>query len=165
VSAWARRLVSLRGRGAKAVLRCHDAQEAVSARLDGERLTVPTAALGAHLDGCRACRDFETDVMALGRRLSLRAPRPAPAELLNTLVAVLEPAPRPRFWSARQWRSDHGPSSGLARVTGWAAAVVPAGLVAVALPLGVGSHPNLVPTRPPTPCTVGLAHLHLQPRG
>ena len=38
----------------------------------------------------------------------------------------------------------------------WAAAVMPAALVAVALSLGVGCRPRLVPTRPVSPCTIGL---------
>jgi predicted anti-sigma-YlaC factor YlaD len=149
----------LRGKGA--VVRCEDAQEAISARLDGERHPVAGAALEMHLGNCQSCRDFEAEVVDLGRRAGLRSPRSVPEDLLAMLVPVLKPAPPPHFPSRRRRRWEQGYRPGWARTAQWAGAIVPAVLVSVALPLGLGSQPRLVPTRPPSPCTIGLIARHL----
>ena len=60
---------------------CEEAQEAISARLDGERHPVAGAALEMHLGNCQACRGFEAEVVDLGRRAGLRSPRTAPEDL------------------------------------------------------------------------------------
>lgn len=157
----------LRGRPGRhqAVVRCEDAQEAISARLDGERLLFPRPALDAHLVSCQACRDFEAGAVALGRQVRLRAPRPAPEDLLATLVPLLEPVGRSVFASVRQRRLDTGSRFSPVHAAGWAATTVPATLAAVAISLGVGTHPHMVPTRPPSPCTIGLIPRHLQHGG
>jgi predicted anti-sigma-YlaC factor YlaD len=158
-------VTSGRFRRKRVVTRCEDAQEAISARLDGERLPFLGAAFEMHLGNCQACRDFEAEVVDLGRRAGLRAPRVVPEDLMATLVPLLEPAPRPRFPSLRPRRREQGYHPGRARTAQWAGAIVPAVLVSVALPLGFGSQPRLVPTRPPSPCTIGLIARHLSGDG
>lgn len=144
---------------------CEDAQEAISARLDREWHPAQGAPLGAHLANCLACRDFDADIASLGRRAGLRSPRPAPAALVATLVPLVEAGRRPLLAGARLRRDGHGFGSGWARTVRWAVATVPAVVVFVALPLGVGSKPRLVPTRPPSPCTAGLVARHTSRRG
>ena len=85
----------VRLRRKRAILCCDEAREAISARLDGERPPFPAPSLDAHLVACQACRDFESAVLAIGRRLSLRASRPVPDDLVETLVALMGPPPRP----------------------------------------------------------------------
>ena len=158
-------MTSGRFRGKGVVVRCEDAQEAISARLDGERHPVPGAALEMHLGNCQACRDFEAEVLDLGRRAGLRSPRAVPEDLLAMLVPVLKPASPPHFPSLRPRRWEQGYRPGRARKAQWAVAIVPAVLVSVALPLGLGSQPRLVPTRPPSSCTIGLIARHLSGEG
>lgn len=157
--------------GRRALARCAEAQEAVSARLDGEPSSMAGSALDLHLARCQECRDFEMAAVAFGRRARLRAPRPVPEDLVAKLVPLLEPA-RPGLVAAvRQWRGRAGPGSGWAgsgwAATGWAStarwagALAPAVAAVIAISIGVGSHPHLVPTRPPSPCTVGLVVHHV----
>ena len=136
---------------------CDEAQEAISARLDGERPPPAGAALDAHLVSCQACRSFESGAVALGRSVRLREPRPVPDNLVATLVPLLGPEPT-GLWASVRKRRWGPPRYGLywASTARWAGAVVPVALAVVGISLGVGSHPHLVPTRPPSPCTIGL---------
>ena len=149
----------------RAAVRCEAAQGAISARLDGERPPLAGPALDAHLAGCPVCRDFETAAVALGRQARLRAPRPVPGELVAALVPLLEPA-RPGFLgSALQRPRKWGYGLAWAGTARWAGAIAPAVVAAVAISVGAGPHPHLVPTRPPSACTMGLAAQHPQRGG
>jgi hypothetical protein len=117
-----------------------------------------------HLAHCQECRDFEMAAVALGRPARLRAPRPVPEDLVTKLVPLLEPAPLGLVAAVRRWRWREAPGSGWASggwasTARWAGALAPA-VAAVAISIGVGSHPHMVPTRPPSPCTVGLVAHH-----
>jgi RNA polymerase sigma-70 factor (ECF subfamily) len=135
-------------------LSCELARESVSVRMDGERPAAPRRALAAHLATCRDCRAFEAGASTLAeRRLSVRAPRPVPTDLAaslalllptgSTVAAVRPPTQRRR---AIRWR----------RASQWAAAVTMAVAAVVAFPLAASSHPRMVPSRQPTPCTASL---------
>jgi predicted anti-sigma-YlaC factor YlaD len=158
-------VTSGRFRRKRVVTRCEDAQEAISARLDDERHPVPGAALETHLGNCQACRGFEAEVVDLGRRAGLRSHRVVPDDLMAVLAPLLKPTPRPDFPLLRPRRREQGYRPGWARTAQWAGAIVAAVLVSVALPLGLGSQPRLVPTRPPSPCTIGLIARHLSGEG
>ena len=153
-----------RSRARAAVVTCEGAKESISARLDGERHPLAEPALAHHLAGCRACRDFEADAVAIGRRALLRAPRPVPGDLVASLVPLLEASPTGLLATKRHRHRARAPSFGWTSSARWAAALVPAATAIVAVSVGVGSNPHLVPTRPPSPCTVGLMARHL-PRG
>jgi hypothetical protein len=142
---------------------CEDAQQALSARFDDEPLPLPGAVLDTHLVTCQACQDFQTNIVTLGRLAPLRAPRRVPEDLLATLAPLLGPASGPESLGHTQLR--RGPRFGSLLNFGWAAPTVPATLALVAISLGVGTHPHMVPTRPPSPCTVGLIERHLQRGG
>lgn len=157
----ARRPAAGRGRRKSPPIGCEEAQEAVSARLDGEWHPSLGAALEEHLANCYACREFQADVASLERRGRLRSPQPVPEDSVATLAPLLEPGRRALLASARRWHHHCGLGSGWARTVRWTVAVAPAVIVLVALPLGVGSRPRLVPTRPPSPCTLGLVARHL----
>ena len=146
------------GRRRSPVIGCEEAQEAISARLDQEWHRAVGAALDGHLVNCQACRVFKADAAGLGRRARLRSPSPCPG-LLATLTPLLEPGRRTLLASARV-APPLRPGSGWARTVRWAGAMVPAVVVLVAFPLGVGSQPRLVPTRPPSACTLGLVARH-----
>jgi predicted anti-sigma-YlaC factor YlaD len=146
--------------GRRAVVGCDEVQEAISARLDGERPPHAQAAVDGHLAGCGACRDFQTEVVALGRLAHLRTPRPVPADLLATLAPLVEPARPGLRGSARYLGPGERSGPGWTRTARWAGAMVPAALAVVAIIAGVGSPPRLVPTRPPSPCTIGLVAHH-----
>jgi len=152
-----------RRRGSARPVACQEAVEAISARMDGEALPVAARDLDAHLASCAACRHFAAEAVALGRQVRLRPARPVPVDLTPKLAALLEaPAPAlPREWKSRFAR---GAGPGWAGRAQWAGATMSVAFVALAISLGVGSHPRLVPTRPPSPCTVGLL-AHHRPRG
>jgi len=142
----------------KATVACEEALEAISARMDGEGSPVSDRDLDNHLAGCRLCRDFEVQVTALGRPAPLTSARPIPEDLVPKLTSMVDP-PRRRFarvgirrplLHTRRWASGFQ----------WAGATLPAVLAAVAISMGAGSHPHLVPTRPPSPCTAGLVVHH-----
>ncbi len=151
----------VRLRRKRAIVCCEEARETISARLDGEQPPFSAPSLEAHLVACQACQDFESAVLAIGRRLSLRASRPVPADLVETLVALMGPPPRPILVPLGRRRSGTGSGFGHGPTVRWAAAILPAALAATAISFGVGSHPRLVPTRPPSPCTIGLIARHL----
>lgn len=58
-------------------MRCDDAREALSARLDGEQLPVPEAALAAHVDACPGCAAWVEAATAASRRVRVRLAEPA----------------------------------------------------------------------------------------
>jgi predicted anti-sigma-YlaC factor YlaD len=141
-------------------LSCRHAQEAISARQDGEPLPVRMAALDAHFTVCPACRALRDRVASTlpDQRLSLRTSRTPPPALIRDLVALLEPPPFGAAQVARRrgrMRRATGRRS-LARATQWTAATAVVVVAAIALPIGAGAHPRLVPSRQPTTCTAGL---------
>ena len=91
----------VRLRTKRVIVGCEEAREAISARFDGEQPPFPAPSLDAHLVACQACRDFESAVPAIGRPLSLRASRAVPDDLVETLVALMSPPPRPMFGTPR----------------------------------------------------------------
>jgi hypothetical protein len=119
--------------------------------------------LDAHVEACEACQDFEADAVAIGRRLRLRAPRPVPDGLVETLVPLLGPSGTTLVTLPFTRRRPRGGSrrSRWARTAGWAGVMAPVVLAAVALAVGVGADPHLVPTRPPSPCTFALLERHV----
>jgi predicted anti-sigma-YlaC factor YlaD len=148
-----------RSRGRSPVVGCDQATEAVSARLDRERLPLAEADLDLHLAHCEGCRDYETAAVALVRRARLREPRAVPGDLVARLAPLLEPAPRGLPGLVARGRRGRRPRVGWATAQ-WAGAMVPAAIAVVAISLGAGSSSHLVPTRPPSPCTIGLVARH-----
>jgi anti-sigma factor RsiW len=156
-----------------AVVRCEEAREAISARLDGETSPVSERAIETHLSACGSCREFHALAPSLNR-LSLRAsksPPPALTPLLTTQMLQLDRSPAYHSHRAREDgrssvpKQKRRPRAGVAR---WAAGLVPAIAVAVVLPLGAAVHTRVVPTRDPTPCTARLhrgVHRPHQPPG
>ncbi|HTW06724.1 MAG TPA: hypothetical protein VME46_04390 [Acidimicrobiales bacterium] len=136
---------------------CQQALEAASARCDGEQVPIAELDLDAHLASCGACREFDAGVAALGRQLRLRPARAVPEGLMAELAPLLEPSARTlRFRLMSLFAPSRGPSwAGTAQ---WAGASISVALASLGLCLGVGAHPHLVPTRPPSPCTAGLDH-------
>ena len=142
----------------RVLVTCEGAQEAISAGLDGERSPYSRPTVDAHLKTCSACRDFAESSTRIARWASLRRPVPVPDGLVGSLLSALEPcASRPA--PGAPVRDARAPLS-WARTAQWAGAMVPAVIAGLALPLGVGSHTHIVPTRPPSPCTVGLIDHH-----
>jgi predicted anti-sigma-YlaC factor YlaD len=161
VTRGARRPAAGRLRRQSPLITCKEAQEAISACLDREWHPALGAALEGHLAICHACRGFQADAASLELQGRLRSPKPVPEDLVATLESLVKPGRRPLLAAVRRWCHEHGLSSGCARTVRWTVAAVPVVVVSVALPLGVGSPPRLVPTRPPSPCTVGLVTRHL----
>ena len=137
---------------------CGAAAEAISARMDGEELHIASLDLDTHLAGCPACRDFEAGAANLGRQVDLTSARPVPGDLVATLMSMVEPSSRRSAWLGRRRPLNTRP--GWAGRVQWAGATVPALVAVVAISMGAGSHLHLVPTRPPSPCTAGLAVHH-----
>ncbi|HUB72038.1 MAG TPA: zf-HC2 domain-containing protein [Acidimicrobiales bacterium] len=144
-------------------LGCDEACEAVSARLDGERLTIADQKLEAHLASCPSCLAFEAQVAALRRQVSMRPARPVPEDLVPKLVQAAEVPSPPSLWAVLRYRAG-GCSPNWAGAAQWAGATMSVVVVALALSFGVGHKPHLVPTRPPSTCTIGLAARHLPGR-
>jgi predicted anti-sigma-YlaC factor YlaD len=69
-------------------MQCQNFREAISARLDGEPLGLPGAALDQHLDGCPACVGWADQAAVVTRRARL-APAPAVPDLTATVLAAL----------------------------------------------------------------------------
>lgn len=143
----------------KAPVTCEAASEAISARQDGEALPIASTDLDVHLAGCPACQGFEAQVAALGLSPALTSAQPLPPGLVAGLTAMVEPSHRRSAWLVRR-RPLLGARSRWASRVQWAGATVPALVAVVAISLGAGSHLHLVPTRPPSPCTAGLAVHH-----
>ena len=69
-------------------MQCPEIRAAVSARLDGEPLGMPAAALDEHLAGCAACTAWADDAARVTRRARL-APAPAVPDLTAAVLAAL----------------------------------------------------------------------------
>jgi predicted anti-sigma-YlaC factor YlaD len=67
---------------------CHPFREAISARLDGEPLGMPTRVLERHLDTCSTCADWSEQASRVTRRARL-APAPAVPDLTGAVLAAL----------------------------------------------------------------------------
>lgn len=149
-----------RSRLGQAALSCAEARETISARLDGERFSCSTAALDAHIASCDECANFQTLAVDVAHRVALRAAKQAPDDLVAAVVSVYRPVPRPGLVGAAR-RRRRGVSLGRVGTVRWAGATLPALLAFVAVSVGAGWHPRVVPTRPPSPCTAGLLAHHL----
>jgi len=146
------RLARSQVQAGRTVVACGLAREAISALLDGERSPIDGATVRAHLDSCSACRDFESQVPFLTRRGLLRRFEPAPdlaAEILESLGTGVHRADRRNDPRRREHRR---------RAMQWAVATLPICAAVPALALGTFTHPHIVPSRAPTPCTVSLHH-------
>ena len=67
---------------------CHPFREAISARLDGEPLGMPTRALEQHLVGCAECTAWSERAAQATRRARLASARPVP-DLTGAVLAAL----------------------------------------------------------------------------
>ncbi|HEY5272415.1 MAG TPA: zf-HC2 domain-containing protein [Acidimicrobiales bacterium] len=139
-------------------LSCEAIREAYSARLDGEEQTISDALIDAHLATCASCRHYIGDLEALSRRLRLQMLQPVP-DLVNAILSPsVGPEPLPSVRTsfsgrpARWLRLDWG------QATRWVAAVVPLAVAVPALALGAFTHPQVIPSHLPTPCTFFLLH-------
>jgi anti-sigma factor RsiW len=142
-------------RGARS-LPCDAVRSAISAGLDGERPGLSRATVTAHVGDCRGCARYEEGVRAIREQMSLRASRRPPealkALLARELATTVASTPPPL-----ERRSRRGiPSPGWRRTARWAAALLPAAALTVALPLGALSAAQGKPTHAPTPCTQNL---------
>ncbi len=145
----------------KTPLSCAEAREAISSRLDTERLPPSRASVDAHIAACEACARFEADAVALGLRVGLRAAKRAPDGLVAALVSAPRAVPRPGLVGAAQRRRYGSPGFGRFGRVRWAGATLPVLVASVAVSFGAGWHPRVVPTRPPSPCTAGLLAHHV----
>jgi len=66
-------------------MRCTTCQDALSARLDGEAVTVSLDDLDHHLADCAPCRRFSLDITDLHRVVRVRAAEPVP-DLTRTIL-------------------------------------------------------------------------------
>jgi RNA polymerase sigma-70 factor (ECF subfamily) len=73
---------------------CDVAREALSARLDGERLHVPAARVDAHIQSCPACRRWLADATKLTQR-TRQAKVDAGPDLSGLVVAAADATPPP----------------------------------------------------------------------
>lgn len=81
---------------------CKVAREALSARLDGERVPVPSARVDEHLDECAACRAWFEQVSCQVHRLRrLVESRPAMTPVVPVQVSAI---PQPRRRWGLSWR-------------------------------------------------------------
>jgi predicted anti-sigma-YlaC factor YlaD len=69
-------------------MQCSPFREAISARLDGEPLGMPSRELDEHLAGCRGCASWATDAALVTRRARL-APAPAVPDLTASVLGAL----------------------------------------------------------------------------
>lgn len=139
------------------VVPCAAAREALSARADQEASTISAQVLSGHLENCPPCRELAGQIAALGRPWGVRARKDTPVGLMPLLLPLLGSA-HPRAVLLRRVRSAVQSELYGARPMRWLTAAVPVVVVSVALSAGLGEHPHLVPTRPASPCTVGLSH-------
>jgi predicted anti-sigma-YlaC factor YlaD len=78
-------------------MRCQEAYEALSARMDGELEAAEGPRLAAHLAGCASCRAQEEELLLLGRRLRGAAAEQtelSPFAVQRITHLVSPPAPR-----------------------------------------------------------------------
>lgn len=150
-------------RGHDAVITCHAAREAISARVDGEDAPNTEITVSAHLVICEPCRGFETAVVELRREMNLSVvgrTRDLSAEILS-LLGSPDPAPLPPVTRVREWQFQG--RTLFPRAAQWAVGVVPLGVAVPVLALGLFGHVHIVPSHVVTPCTVALTH-HLRRR-
>lgn len=88
-------------------MRCDQAHEAISARLDGELPPLEDAALDAHLESCTACQSHAHALAGLHRSLRVRPADPVP-DLTSEIMAMTaphlpSPAPARREQGAVEW--------------------------------------------------------------
>jgi predicted anti-sigma-YlaC factor YlaD len=76
-------------------MECDRAREAISARIDGEDLSVPADALEAHLAACSDCRGWQQRAHAMTRRARLGGPF-LDRDLTGRVLAAIPPAPARR---------------------------------------------------------------------
>jgi Putative zinc-finger len=143
-------------RARRRAVACTEVRLAVSAGRDGERSLLSARTVDRHLTGCPACRSFRSELDGIVPVFRLSAPRPVPDRLVAMLAEEL-----PTGGSATQ-------TGRLPNARGWSAAprwatIAPAVVAVVALPLGAWSHPHVVPSRQPTPCTIGIHGRHPPP--
>lgn len=136
-------------------LTCEQAQEAISARFDGEPAPVDEDAVTDHLEACGSCRSFESSLADLGRRFRVRSTISAPPVLISRLQesrADQLVGRRRVVWERHQW----------SRVARWAVALSPALLVVVLISVGADAsqlHP--APDLTHTQCNTYLVSHHL----
>lgn len=142
------------GKGASAPrATCQEAEESISARLDGEASGIAESDLAAHLAGCARCQQFQARAIAVCRRARLRPARPAPPELSRSLAPLLRARSNSPLSALRQLVLGRRAPFGWSATAQWAAAALPLAAAVVAMFLGVGSHPHLVPSHPKSRCT------------
>jgi predicted anti-sigma-YlaC factor YlaD len=80
-------------------MECENYRLGISARLDGEDAGVDDAALAWHLANCEACRRFESEAIALTRKVRVVANEPPPDLAQSIMAAINETrvAKAPRF--------------------------------------------------------------------
>jgi predicted anti-sigma-YlaC factor YlaD len=88
-------------------MRCDDVHEALSARLDGEAATQPSALIDAHLAGCAACRAWLVRAERVTRLVRLQ-PVEVPDLTERILAAahaqgVLPGRAKPTLWAGLRW--------------------------------------------------------------
>jgi len=88
-------------------MRCDDVHEALSARLDGEAATQPSAPIDAHLAGCAACRSWLVRAERVTRLVRLQ-PVEVPDLTERILAAahaqgVLPGRATPTLWAGLRW--------------------------------------------------------------
>lgn len=76
-------------------MRCDQAREALSARLDGELPQLDDPTLDAHLDSCAACQSHARALAGLHRSLRVRAAEPVPDLTRQIMAATADRLPHP----------------------------------------------------------------------
>ncbi|HUC36757.1 MAG TPA: zf-HC2 domain-containing protein [Acidimicrobiales bacterium] len=137
---------------------CDEIRQAMSARFDEELSDLAGGVVSAHVDGCDECRRVQLEMSDLARRSGVTSPRPVPEGLVPMLSEVLREdlGSQPASTKARPWREVVSPR----RMLRWGVAAAPVLVLSVALPLGAGANPRLVPSHLRTPCTAGLHFAH-----
>jgi anti-sigma factor RsiW len=135
---------------------CETVRQELSARLDDEQTTVKAGVVADHVAKCKACSRFHGQAADLSRLFALRRSRPLPGGLVPMLSSIVHSDLSLRSSARRRWWGRPVTSRGGALP--WMAAVVPACVAVVALPLGAAATAPPVSSHVPTPCTVGLVH-------